>query len=136
MEALVGDAVFLYKMNVDGLLEEGPLQDSYSTTFSATPTAPANATILYTGGAFVGASAYLGVKDGKHDPGWYLFDLTGWNGIDDLVLEGFWPGQGGISYVSLYGTSVPVPEPATMLLFGTGLIGLATFGRKTFVKGA
>jgi hypothetical protein len=131
-----GDAALLYKMEV-GVGEEGPLAGSYSTAFFNTPTDPADATITYTGGDIVGAPAFLAVKDGKQSPSWYLYQLPAdWNGMETIELTGFWPAKGAISYVGLYGTSTPVPEPATMLLLGSGLVGLAEFGRKKFLKRA
>ena len=78
----------LYKDNYGGS-EEGSLSGSYKTTYSST----SDAIITYEGGDIVGPTAYLLVKDGNGQPGWYLFDLTGWDGKEDIVLSGFWPGS-------------------------------------------
>jgi hypothetical protein len=135
IESTIGSAVQLYKSNVGGS-EEGLLAGSYETTFYNTPTDPSEALIAYISGDIVGPTAYLLVKDGNQSPAWYLFDLTAllWDGMEDLVLAGFWPDNGAISHVALYGTTAPVPEPATMLLLGTGLLGTAIFSRRKLLK--
>jgi hypothetical protein len=124
----------LYKKEVSPSVESGVLAPNYATSFSGEPN---GAIITYGEGAFVRPAAFLLVKDGNAEPAWYLFYLTGlgWDGQAVLELRGFWEGeevQGSISHVSLYGN--PVPEPVSMLLFGSGLVGVGAYIRKKFKK--
>ena len=143
---IMGDAPELYKQDAAPTggaqpADEGPFAGSYSTPL---PGDSSGATITWDGGPYiVGSPLYLLVKDGNATPAWYLFGLNDvespltWNGMDNIVLENFWVNQGAISHVTIYGNGPgpdPVPEPATMLLLGSGLVGLAGYGRRKVSK--
>ena len=131
----------LYKQDVSGP-ESGDFASSYETAFDNTPTDPEDAVITWVEGMpFIsGSPLYLLVKDGSQTPIWYIFGLNigaspllPWNGQETIYLNNFWPGNGAISHVSIYGPT-SVPEPSTLLLLGSGLIGLGILGRKRFKR--
>jgi hypothetical protein len=124
-----GPLSLLYKADVGGG-DYGTFGSSYDTTFSNTADDPENALILYLGGTYMDCSAcYLVVKDGIQKPAQYFYDLSSWNGTDTIQLTGFWPQQGAISNVAIWGRATSVPEPTTLLLFGTAL-GMMSLKRR------
>jgi hypothetical protein len=124
------DPTLAYIQNVGGP-ELGPFAASYSTSFFNTPSDPADATISYISGPKISAQdIYLLVKDGNHNPTGYLFDISSWNGMENLVVTNFWPAQGAISHVSIYTRGNAVPDAgATLMLLGIGLSSLAAARR-------
>ncbi len=139
----LGSASELYKQNFNGA-EEGALSLNYNTSFTGASGDPSGASIQYSGGNFIGGTSFLLIKDGNHQPWWYLFNLTGlgWNGTDALALENFWPAGGSISHVTLYGTSTParsttstaVPDSgASGWLLAGGLV-LLSYARRWLVR--
>ena len=81
----------------------------------------------------LGSADYDGLTGGTHyavtgiDLG-FLLGVT-----DDFILH-FTMGCGNDNLIGKATGSSPVPEPASMLLLGTGLIGIAGLGRKRWIK--
>lgn len=126
-----------YKSDEDGDAfgdDSGPFADDYTTEFTNTVGDPADAKISWNGGDVLDGADWLLVKDGNNTPIWYLFDISDWDGMMDIVLTDFWPRAGAISHVSIFGGDRTVPEPAAITLLGLGLIGMGLARRKRKTK--
>jgi hypothetical protein len=127
------DVEGVYKSNVGTGEEAGyPYVDDYETSFSNSATDPEDALIEWDGPDYINSDCiYLVVKDGNANPGWYLFDLGGWNGQDDVQLDGFWPSRGSISHIEiLAGPKNEVPDAGSAaMMLGTALLTLGGIRR-------
>jgi hypothetical protein len=122
--------------------ESGAADPFYTTTFSNADLADADARITWDGPSTIaGSPIYALIKDGNL--GWYFYDISGWNGTDNIEFSGYYGGnQGRISHVSLYGGTLRegppvgnVPEGGmTLTLLGLGLVGMGVIRR--FIKKA
>jgi hypothetical protein len=127
--SILGGSTELYKHEFSPLVELGAFASSYSTLFSNPANDPGNATISYVSGAKILGATHVLVKDGNHEPAWYLYDIAGlWDGTANIEAINFWPNGGAISHITIYGTTGPptgtgpnVPEPAALLVW-VGLI--------------
>ncbi len=129
--------VELYKSNVSGGSgigsDEKGFAGSYRTTFSNTASDPEDALIEYVSGPSIECpDCFLLVKDGNSGPSQYIFDISDWDGLVDIEMTGFWPNNGAISHVSIFGNErgVEVPLPGTALLFGLGMLLLGASVRR------
>jgi len=134
--AIVGISTLteVYKQDVGGA-DSGTFSSSYTTTFLNSSSDPEDALIDYISGQSIsGGSIFLYVKDGDQQPAFYVFDISGWNGTEDIVLDNFWPQQGAISHIAILTGAARVPDSGTTVaLLGVGLLCL-NLARRKFAK--
>jgi hypothetical protein len=109
---------------------------SYATRFFNIDLADSDARITWINGtpSINSLPVYALIKDGNSLPNWYLFDISGWNGMDTIEFSGFFIGTKqtkNVSHVSIYGNqTTTVPDGAsTVAILGVAIVGLAGLRR-------
>jgi hypothetical protein len=109
------------------IVETG-LAGGYQTTFANSASFPEDATVTNTGGVIDASELFLYVRGSVSEPAYYIYDLFApafsWNGLDNLVLQDFWPNAGSIEQISIVGlrsTAVPEGSSWALLVLGLGM---------------
>ena len=148
----------LYWADADAGDDGGIFEPSYRATFSASDTNVSidgfgtpiisgyNSLFLlaladYDASPIFAAAAFFQAL-GEDSRDWKIFNITGWNGTDNIVLDSIFPNAGDsnkydIGKIKIFGGNAPqqpnngVPDSgSTALLLGSALLGLALYSRR------